>query len=300
MKKVLLCAAFIAASFTSIAQVGVGTTTPEAALDVVSTNSGVLLPRVANIAAVTTPVNGMLIYDELRNCFKGFENGAWTSCFSDQAGPTDVVSSTGRTWMDRNLGATEVATSSQDFASYGDLYQWGRAADGHQVIVRDAATPAEGAPPTGSSGNTSTIATSATAGHGDFVLGASTAGIDNNWTNFTEENGLWQAGLNDPCPAGYRIPTETELNNERLSWGTNNAAGAMNSPLKLPLAGYRSHEDNWLWEVGSIGNYWTSTVGINEDTGSSTDARYLYFDSSFSDMESFYRAEGHSVRCIKD
>jgi uncharacterized protein (TIGR02145 family) len=299
MKKVLLCAAFIAASFTSIAQVGVGTTTPEAALDVVSTNSGVLLPRVANIAAVTTPVNGMLIYDVSSNCFKGFENGAWTSCFTTQVGENDVVSSTGRIWMDRNLGATQVATSSQDFASYGDLYQWGRAADGHQVIVRDAATPAEGAPPTGSSGNTSTTVTSATAGHGDFVLGASTAGVDNNWTDFTGENGLWQSGLNDPCPAGYRIPTETELNNERLSWGTDNAAGAMNSPLKLTVAGFRDHSDGALYDVGSTGNYWTSTVS-SADTASSTDTTYLYFNSSFTDMDSFYRAEGHSVRCIKD
>jgi uncharacterized protein (TIGR02145 family) len=294
MKKVLLCAAFIAASFTSIAQVGVGTTTPEAALDVVSTNSGVLLPRVANIAAVTTPVNGMLIYDELRNCFKGFENGAWTSCFSDQAGPTDVVSSTGRTWMDRNLGATEVATSSQDFASYGDLYQWGRAADGHQVIVRDAATPANGStPPDGSSGNTSTTVTSATAGHGDFVLGDSTAGVDNNWTNFTEENTLWQAGLNDPCPTGYRIPTETELNNERLEWSSFNTTGAIDSPLKLPLAGSRGTSSGTLSNVGSIGNYWSSTVN-------SPNSRGLGFGSLNARMYSYNRAYGNSVRCIKD
>ena len=293
MKKVLLCAAFIAASFTSIAQVGVGTTTPEAALDVVSTNSGVLLPRVANIAAVTTPVNGMLIYDVSSNCFKGFENGAWTSCFTTQVGENDVVSSTGRIWMDRNLGATQVATSSQDFASYGDLYQWGRAADGHQVIVRDEATPADGAPPTGSSGNTSTIATSATAGHGDFVLGDSTTGVDKNWTNFTEENGLWQAGLNDPCPAGYRIPTETELNNERLEWSSPYATAAYNSPLKLPLAGSRYNSNGTLGDVGSDGYYWSSTV-------SSTYARTLYFDSSTADMTGLNRSNGISVRCIKD
>jgi hypothetical protein len=35
--------------------------------------------------------------------------------------------------MDRNLGASQVATSSTDPASYGDLYQWGRPADGHQI-----------------------------------------------------------------------------------------------------------------------------------------------------------------------
>lgn len=35
--------------------------------------------------------------------------------------------------MDRNLGATRAATSSTDAASYGDLYQWERGADGHQL-----------------------------------------------------------------------------------------------------------------------------------------------------------------------
>ncbi|MCX8486231.1 MAG: hypothetical protein ORN53_03470, partial [Crocinitomicaceae bacterium] len=37
---------------------------------------------------------------------------------------------TAKVWMDRNLGASQVATSSNDAASYGDLYQWGRATDG--------------------------------------------------------------------------------------------------------------------------------------------------------------------------
>ena len=52
------------------------------------------------------------------------------------SGPTQIVPVlnpiTGKTWMDRNLGASQVATSSSDAAAYGDLYQWGRRADGHQ------------------------------------------------------------------------------------------------------------------------------------------------------------------------
>jgi hypothetical protein len=39
---------------------------------------------------------------------------------------------TGQTWMDRNLGASRAATSPTDEQAYGDLYQWGRAADGHE------------------------------------------------------------------------------------------------------------------------------------------------------------------------
>ncbi|MFO7863559.1 MAG: hypothetical protein R6U85_06130, partial [Salinivirgaceae bacterium] len=69
--------------------------------------------------------------------------------------PTDVMNiATGEIWMDRNLGASQVATSSTDANAYGDLYQWGRAADGHQIRT---------------SGTTATLATSDTPGHGDFI-----------------------------------------------------------------------------------------------------------------------------------
>jgi hypothetical protein len=33
---------------------------------------------------------------------------------------------TGKIWLDRNLGATQAATSRTDSARYGALYQWGR------------------------------------------------------------------------------------------------------------------------------------------------------------------------------
>ncbi|GHB53105.1 hypothetical protein [Mongoliitalea lutea] len=45
----------------------------------------------------------------------------------------DVINPrTGRVWMDRNLGASQAATHISDNLAYGDLYQWGRGADGHQ------------------------------------------------------------------------------------------------------------------------------------------------------------------------
>ncbi|MEA3448491.1 MAG: FISUMP domain-containing protein, partial [Bacteroidota bacterium] len=96
-----------------------------------------------------------------------------------------------------------------------------------------------------------------------------------------------------PCPSGYRLPTKTELDNERASWSSNNAAGAYGSPLKLPVAGYRYNSDGSLSTTGSFGNYWSSTVD-------GTNARYLYFYSSAADMVYCSRANGFSVRCIKD
>ena len=65
---------------TNVGGVGINTTTPEGVLDVVSNNSGIILPRLANIAAVTVPVNGMLIYDLSAKCVKAYQNNTWSNC----------------------------------------------------------------------------------------------------------------------------------------------------------------------------------------------------------------------------
>ena len=99
----------------------------------------------------------------------------------------------------------------------------------------------------------------------------------------SQSSTLWQgeAATNNPCPEGYKVPSEAELEAERLSW----------SPITN--AGYRNYSTGTLGDVGSSGYYWSSTV-------SGANARYLYFDSSSANMYSTYRADGYSVRCIKE
>jgi uncharacterized protein (TIGR02145 family) len=198
-----------------------------------------------------------------------------------------VLGADGKTWLNNNLGAnyantTSVAfnpaaqaSSSTDANAYGSLFQWGRGADGHEFTT---------------SGNTAgPIATpwSST----NFITNI-TAPFD--WRT-PQDNNLWQGvnGTNNPCPIGYRVPTDTELDNQRLSWGSNNSAGAINSPLKLPVAGFRGNANGSLLNVGSNGYYWSSTV-------SGTRSRYLYFSSSSAIMTPSNRANGNSVRCLKD
>ena len=80
---------------------GIGTNTPSAGaiLDLTATNKALLLTRVANTAAVTSPVNGMIIYDISSNCIKAYENGAWSGCLSyaPEALPTVSVTCNGFT-----------------------------------------------------------------------------------------------------------------------------------------------------------------------------------------------------------
>lgn len=198
-------------------------------------------------------------------------------CASGPSFVIDVVNPiTGDTWMDRNLGASQAATSNTDQDAYGDLYQWGRRSDGHQCR---------------SSPTSTSLSSVDQPANGNFILAPN---APNDWRSPQNTN-LWQGvnGVNNPCPSGYRLPTETELNAERLSWGgSNNSAGAFASPLKLPVAGYRGSNGS-LFFVGTRGFYWSSTV-------SSTYSRRLSFSSSTANMDAGSRASGRSVRCLKD
>jgi uncharacterized protein (TIGR02145 family) len=194
-----------------------------------------------------------------------------TTAIVDVTNPT-----TGKIWMDRNLGASQVATSSTDTNSYGDLYQWGRRSDGHQC--RTSLT-------------TSTLSSTDQPAHGNFILAPNNP-LD--WRSPQNVN-LWQGvnGVNNPCPSGYRLPTETELTAERTSWSSYNDGGAFASALKWTMAGFRSNNNGSLFGVGTAGGYWSSTVA-------GAFSRHLGFTSSFAGANTKARAEGWSIRCIKD
>jgi hypothetical protein len=190
-------------------------------------------------------------------------------------------------WLDRNLGATQVATSNNDAASYGDLFQWGRGADLHQLITRTNATTASAV-----NGITTTLSPSDSPGNALFITINS-----GTWDWRSPQNdSLWQgvSGINNPCPSGFRLPTGSEIEAERSSWGVNNNAnGAINSPLKLPLAGFRNHNGPVI-QVGTYGYYWSSQI-------SGVTSLHLTFEiSSATAIYSLYRARGASVRCIKN
>jgi uncharacterized protein (TIGR02145 family) len=182
--------------------------------------------------------------------------------------------------MDRNLGATQVATSSTDANAYGDLYQWGRRSDGHQC--RNSAI-------------TGTLSSIDQPTHGDFIFAPFAPSSPSDWRNPQNTN-LWQGvnGVNNPCPIGYRLPTVIELDAERTSWSSNNAAGAFASQLKFPMAGLRHHSNGSLTLLGTYGYNWGST--LYQDL-----SKVLVFYNSNSILNGgSQRAYGFSVRCIKN
>ena len=412
MKKILLSAALIAASFTTFAQVGVGTTTPAAALDVVSTDSGVALPRVATIGDITTPIDGMTAYAVDEKCFKGYADGAWadlTPCtavpatysltsvasyngtsvidatgigYNGEAVPTastitvevnvtdisgganytlsatdattgleysasgtfaatgvqnivlannnavipeftsgvialtlagnatntlalnpriDIKSipasatavvpvdlGNGQIFMDRNLGARRAANAINDVFAYGNHYQWGRPADGHEISVWNGTSKTTGR---GLADATAleALATTDFPGYANFIL-TNVSPFD--WRDNNNDN-RWATASQGPCPTGYHVPTNTEWNTADTfgAWGNN--IDTFNSTLKLPSSGNRVRANGLLNLQGTYGLYWSSIV-------SGPYARNLYFHSTVANVNLSNRAIGFTVRCLKD
>jgi len=199
-----------------------------------------------------------------------------TFLYNGSAVTYGTVVSSGQCWLDRNLGALYKATTrADDLNTYGDLFQWGRAADGHQIRTSSTST---------------NVSNSNSPGNSNFIL------VSPDWI-FPKNDNLWQGaiGINNVCPIGFRLPTSSELETERLSWSTNNAAGAFASQLKLTPAGFRN-TSNILTNVYTSGLYWSSSVsGAN-----ALDLKFSSTNTLATSSDPATRSSGRSVRCIKN
>lgn len=224
-----------------------------------------------------SPIHLTAVFDEWNDCGQDYSFN-----YMGQQVTVGTVWKHGICWFDRNLGSDPRpfdpamdASGPTDTRLYGDLYQWGRLVDGHQDSQ---------------SNTTATISNTDVPGHGDFITAISSP---YDWRAPQNDN-LWQGvyGTNNPCPLGWRLPTEEELETERLSWGSNNSAGAFISTLKWPVGGERSL-DGTLEGVDEWGHVWSSSV-LN------IYGRALCFGNTGASINSHYRADGLSVRCVLD
>ena len=78
----LTLAVFASVTSVAIAQVGIGTVNPEASsmLDITSTEKGMLTPRMTTVqrTAISSPANGLLVYDTTENAFYFYKSSAWS------------------------------------------------------------------------------------------------------------------------------------------------------------------------------------------------------------------------------
>ncbi|WP_445736113.1 T9SS type A sorting domain-containing protein [Mariniflexile sp.] len=185
---------------------------------------------------------------------------------------------TSRIWSDKNLGATQVATSIDDVDAMGGLYQWGRNTDGHQLRTSTAISAPAGV-------------TAGTEGS-NFIY---TGYTQNNWLDAASaDDTRWSntGGAHNPCTsqgAGFRVPTTAEWVAEFLVT-TFTDVDAFASFLKLPHTGFRSTGDGAIYDVATTSYYWTS----------SAPAIHKYFYDMGNNDWADWRSHGKAVRCIYD
>ncbi|RNA62600.1 hypothetical protein D1631_11975 [Chryseobacterium nematophagum] len=198
----------------------------------------------------------------------------------------EMCSGVGQTqvWALYNLGADESFDPHIPLQEiHGNYYQWGR-----NTVVANASTGA------GAIGGWNT-----------------TIAPNSSWNTGTEEAPVKNT-TNDPCPAGFRVPTNAEWvalsNNSNVSriglfvGGVSSFDSALvftcgTKKLTLPATGYRASTNGSLNNRGSQGAYWSST----ERSINATQSMYLRFDSNIMNSAMYNnRANGYSVRCVAE
>ncbi len=183
-----------------------------------------------------------------------------------------------KNFMCHNLGAAN--TSADPFTPgweiNGGYWQWGRSAE---------AAPG----PTGSG------------------AGQANDSAVSSWNTTYADDGSWaddSKTANDPCPAGYKIPTKAlwdgvVANNAKTNVGTfsievtNYGAGVkFGDQLLLPVAGFRYPDTGTLGSRGLFGGYCIST------NGNGSAAWILLIGSGYAATNGSSRSSGFSVRCI--
>lgn len=189
-----------------------------------------------------------------------------------------VQAADGSIWLNNNLGAeysnreneadynpAQQATSITDHKAYGNMFQWGRPADGHEIMVWSSSTVGrvrEGHP----------------AWYGKFDL--------SKYSTFTEN-----------CPMGWHTPTKIEQQSIWEAMG-NTGNRVWNDPfLKLPPTGYIDPiKSAYAFYAGVAGRIWS------KDRQTHMEAWVLAFDSadSFVEYRNSWFYGGVGIRCRKD
>jgi hypothetical protein len=208
----------------------------------------------------------------------GYSSVSFT--YNGQAVTYGSVSYGNSCWMDRNLGASHVATSFDDPASFGDYFQWGRLIDGHQ-----------------NSGSvvTFTLSSSDIPGHGFFIASMDSP---NDWRSPQNDN-LWQGanGANNPCPSGWRVASQQDFELAFSNWG--GILSLFESPLRFPAAGNRDNAGN-ISSQGALTTIWTSTgYTLGNGNGYSTSIFATHSYDYYMENAST-RVLGMPVRCVKE
>jgi uncharacterized protein (TIGR02145 family) len=271
----------------ALAQVGIGTTTPDASsmLDVSSTSKGMLVPRMtsAQRSAISSPVTGLLVYQtDSPSGYYYYDGVAWKLLENRTEGMGG-----GMIDMDGNKYATVIIGTQEWMAE-----------NLHVRHYRNGDTIPE-------------VTVNAT-------WGGLTTGAFCWYSNNQATNGKYGAiynwfAVSDSryiCPNGWHAPTDAEwtklttyLGGLTVAGGPMKASGQWNSPntgatnssgFSVLPGGYRDVGGSYS-ELGSKAYFWTASV-----SGSNAWYRSLDYNSTIVVRTTGSKVMGAYIRCVKD
>lgn len=203
---------------------------------------------------------------------------------------TTVRAADGNIWLQQSLGSKKVASELFDANARGDLFQWGRWDDSHQMR-----SPANTRKTAAEPNNPSALSKTGKNPFFYHVISSWWLSADNEvfWTAATPAEVTAVNGC-DPCKAmgnGWRLPTREEwLTLAKKEFITDDNGGFM-SNLKLSAEGYRDAQTAILQEFQTSGAYWTST--FSQSGGAA------YAPSNDDGVRYYRTGMGLSIRCIR-
>lgn len=316
-KQLFFISLFLVFVINIYSQVGINTdnTDPDnsAMLDVKSTDKGFLPPRVAGVANITNPVEGLMVYDTWLKCMRYFDGTKWSACMGKSVECPDtvididnntypVVKIGNQCWMAKNLEVKNYPNG-DPIPVLTTIAQWNALASNN---TDDAC---------GSYENNATYE----ALYG--LLYSYAAAIADDWARDNEPN----QGI---CPDGWHIPSDDEYKTLEMELGMTladvNAFGAFlirptNQGSKLAggtwpastlandsefgTSGFNLLPGGAAWEaaggfvgVGGTAYLHTSTAA----SGTSSFTRSIKYDNTGIRRDPDAKKNGGSVRCVKN